>query len=156
MNENIKNKIKEYYKQKFIKNKIKQDNIKKYYKNKTKLEIQITKYRKLMKDDSFYKILNSLATRTNSFFKLKNIKIDKTHYQILGCNKKELIEYLESHFQEKMSFENFGEWEVDHIIPVSSINPNNEESILTILNYKNLQPLWKTDNRKKYNRVEIE
>lgn len=51
-----------------------------------------------------------------------------------------------------MSWNNHGEWEIDHIKPVTSFNIYELPSIVNALN--NLQPLWKKDNRQKYNKHE--
>jgi hypothetical protein len=55
-----------------------------------------------------------------------------------------------------MSWDNYGEWHIDHIIPVSSfkIDPNNwPATIKTIWAIENLQPLWAIDNIKKGQRI---
>jgi hypothetical protein len=51
-----------------------------------------------------------------------------------------------------MSWGNHGEWEIDHIKPVTAFNINELPSIVNALS--NLQPLWKRDNRQKYNNYE--
>lgn len=53
-----------------------------------------------------------------------------------------------------MNFGNYGEWEIDNIKPISLFNLNNEEELLECCNYKNTQPLWRTDNRRKYNKYD--
>ena len=51
-----------------------------------------------------------------------------------------------------MTWDNYGEWEIDHIIPLKYNNPTVEE-IVNRLDYKNTQPLWKFDNYVKGNRL---
>ena len=50
-----------------------------------------------------------------------------------------------------MSWENHGKWHIDHIIPLSTANT--EEDILNLCHYTNLQPLWAEDNIKKSNKI---
>ena len=60
-----------------------------------------------------------------------------------GCTAEELKTYLESLFTEGMTWENYGEWHVDHIRPVCSFSAEEWEQIN---HYTNLQPLWAEDN----------
>ena len=50
-----------------------------------------------------------------------------------------------------MSWDNYGEWEIDHIIPLKYNNPSIEE-VQERLHYSNTQPLWARENRAKGNR----
>src|SRR5690554_259063 len=68
-------------------------------------------------------------------------------YQILGCSWEFLKGYLEAKFQPGMTWENRGQWEVDHIVPISSAVT--EDDVIRLNHYTNLQPLWKCDNRAK-------
>lgn len=52
-----------------------------------------------------------------------------------------------------MSWENHGEWHIDHIIPLSSAK--NEEEIYKLNHYTNLQPLWKEENLSKGDKILI-
>lgn len=70
---------------------------------------------------------------------------------MLGCEITFFKEYIESLFEDGMSWDNHGEWELDHIIPCSSFNMNIKEDQKKCFHYTNIQPLWKTENRKKYN-----
>jgi hypothetical protein len=67
-----------------------------------------------------------------------------------GCSAEELKIYLESLFTEGMSWDNYGEWHVDHIRPVSSFTA---EEWQQINHYTNLQPLWAEDNLSKSNKT---
>jgi hypothetical protein len=52
-------------------------------------------------------------------------------------------------FTEGMSWDNYGEWHIDHILPCSSFDLADIEQQKICFNYKNLQPLWAEDNLRK-------
>jgi hypothetical protein len=58
---------------------------------------------------------------------------------------------MENKFTEGMSWDNQGKWHIDHIIPLSSAN--SEEEIYKLFHYTNLQPLWAKDNLSKHNKI---
>ena len=66
----------------------------------------------------------------------------------LGCSVDELIIYLESKFQEGMSWDNWKHdgWHIDHIKPLASFDLTDRNQFLEACNYTNLQPLWAKDN----------
>lgn len=68
-------------------------------------------------------------------------------YEILGCSWEFFKGYIEAKFQDGMTWDNRSEWEIDHIIPVSSAAT--EAEVLSLNHYRNLQPLWKWQNRQK-------
>jgi hypothetical protein len=88
-------------------------------------------------------ILNSVLRR------LGKEKNDET-VKLLGYSPVEFKTHIESLFIEGMSWENHGEWHVDHIKPVSSFNKTTHPSVVNGLN--NLQPLWALENLKKSNK----
>lgn len=55
--------------------------------------------------------------------------------------------HLESLFTEGMTWENIGEWHIDHIIPFATAKT--EEELIALCHYTNLQPLWAFDNMSK-------
>ena len=82
--------------------------------------------------------------------------------EIIGCSFQELKLYLESKWLDWMNWDNYGKyngkfnygWDIDHIIPLSSVN--SEKELLTLLHYTNIQPLCSHINRdiKKHNHEE--
>ena len=123
-----------------------------YYKKTYAEKLKLNHYRALRKIDTISKIINNLNGRINVIFKNKNIKRKFTYGKYLGCSPIEFKLYLSSQFKEKMDFDNYGKWEVDHIKPISLFNLNDEEEVFKCFNYQNLQPLWKLENRQKSNK----
>ena len=68
-------------------------------------------------------------------------------HDLLGCTWEELKKHMESQFTNGMSWDNRGEWHVDHIIPLSTGKTIDE--VKRLCHYSNLQPLWAVDNLKK-------
>ena len=99
--------------------------------------------------DYLYKIRVNLTSRINGFFKYSKMTKNCKTMDILGISIEGFREHLRSKFTEKMNFENYGKlgWHIDHIIPLSSANT--EEEIIKLCHYTNLQPLWWDDNIKK-------
>ncbi|WP_164848433.1 hypothetical protein [Sinorhizobium meliloti] len=67
----------------------------------------------------------------------------------------DLIRHLERQFLPGMSWENYGEWEIDHKIPLSAHNFETPEDpdFSRAWALSNLQPLWKIENITKSNRL---
>ena len=75
----------------------------------------------------------------------------KPSIEYLGCSIEEFKEHIEKQFEEGMTWENHGEWHIDHIIPLKYENPTLEETIER-LHWSNTQPLWAEENIAKGNR----
>jgi len=136
-----------------------------YLKNKYNITIKRKKYkfenREKLNQNLRYKYHNDYEYRfkvlvknliTKSFKRCGYTKISKT-YDILGCSFEEFKAYLESKFEDWMSWDNRGlyngelnyGWDIDHIIPLSSAI--NIDEVLKLNHYTNLQPLCSKVNR---------
>lgn len=74
--------------------------------------------------------------------------------EYLGCSALELREHLEDQFTDGMTWENYGEWEIDHVRPCASFDFTKEEDIHACFHFTNTQPLWRADNRRKKDKWE--
>lgn len=69
---------------------------------------------------------------------------------LLGCSIEFLKKHLEEQFQPGMSWENYGQWHIDHIKPCAKFDLTKAEEQKKCFHYSNLQPLWAKDNLKKH------
>ena len=99
--------------------------------------------------DPQFKVQNKIRTRL--WYALKNKQKNGSGIKDLGCSVEDLMKHLENQFTEGMSWDNYGEWHIDHIKPLSKFDLENREEFLKACNYKNLQPLWARDNISKSN-----
>jgi hypothetical protein len=80
---------------------------------------------------------------------LKNgSKSERNWESLVGYTLSQLQRHLEKQFQAGMTWDNYGEWHIDHKIPLSVFNFEHPEDIdfKRAWDLKNLQPLWATDN----------
>jgi hypothetical protein len=90
------------------------------------------------------KIKDSIMSRIASALKAKNLKKNNRTEYIIGCSIEFLKGYLASKFTNNMSWDNYGEWHIDHIIPCNLFELKNEREQLKCFHYTNLRPLWAT------------
>jgi hypothetical protein len=119
-------------------------------KNKEKInESRRNRYKERIKTDLNFKLKRIHRNLLQRVLRYK--KHESTSY-LLGYSSIELKENIESKFKEGMNWDNYGDWEIDHIIPVShfdlEVTPPSDVNSLD-----NLQPLWKLENIKKSNYV---
>ena len=114
-----------------------------------------TKHRKRLREQNRESIKNAqqkyrdehphiIAWRSVLYSTLKRLGTKKEGHTIdeLGYSAEELKVYIESKFTPGMTWENHGEWHIDHIIPVSAFNE--DADIKYVCGLSNLQPLWAT------------
>jgi hypothetical protein len=122
-------------------------NLKKEYyeKNKTKLnKVASNRISEKRKNDCIFRLKHNIASLIRNGIKKKGYLKSKRTEEIIGCTVEELLNHLSSMFVEGMSFENHGEWHIDHIIPL--VTAKTEEEVIKLNRYTNLQPLWAKDN----------
>ena len=106
---------------------------------------------KRSKNDPKYRLKNNLRTAVRSSLRRKGYSKKSKTYKILGIDYEGFYNYIESQFVDGMSWENKDEWELDHKIPISI--GNTEEDIIRLNHYTNFRPLWRKDNQLKSNKI---
>jgi hypothetical protein len=101
--------------------------------------------------DPVFKLKRRIRSSIRESFKRRGYSKNTQSQKILGENWNVVKEHFESLFTEGMNWDNMGEWHIDHIIPLSTAN--SEDDIINLCNYKNLQPLWEKDNLEKSNKI---
>lgn len=129
------------------------------YKEKLNLPWALRRYvktlpeegRNVFKGTSFYsqKKEQSLKSRISTVM-LQYVKpyndTDLDTYKFSGFYPDELIENIESKFEEWMSWDNWGEWHIDHIVPRHTYRRTKDRSVFGL---DNLRPISKQQNQKK-------
>ena len=110
------------------------------------------KRKKRKSEDKLFKLITSLRCRTSQAFKNKGYRKKSKIKEILGAEIELVKEYIGFRFSDGMNWDNHGEWHIDHIIPLSSANT--EEELRKLCHYTNLQPLWASDNLSKGCKIE--
>lgn len=67
----------------------------------------------------------------------------------LGCSIDYFKKWIEEQFQEGMTWDNHGEWHLDHVRPLYKFDLSDREQLLEAMHYTNYQPLWAIDNMRK-------
>ncbi len=103
------------------------------------------------KNDPQYRMSTNLRTRISLALRKTN-KHERT-MALIGCTVQELRNYLAKLFRPGMSWGNYGQWHIDHIVPCSVFNLADPYEQKVCFHYSNLQPLWSIDNLKKANKI---
>ncbi len=101
------------------------------------------------KEDINFKLANNLRVLVRSGIKRRGGKKSRKTIELLGCSIGLCRKYIEDQFETGMKWSNHGEWEIDHVKPISSFDLTKKSQQLICFNYKNLQPLWKQENNSK-------
>ncbi len=113
------------------------------------------KRKKLMRDsgDEMFDFKESIRGLVKSSFKKRGYTKNSRTMELLGEEWEVVKSHIEGKFLEGMTWDNhtIHGWHIDHIIPLDSAKT--KEEYIKLWNYKNLQPLWAKDNRKKWKHI---
>lgn len=101
--------------------------------------------------DELYKFKTDIRRTVGSSFRRKGYNKNSKSRKILGAEWDVVKDYIESQFSEGMTWDNHGEWEYDHKIPISICKT--VEEVLRLNHYTNFQPLWSKENLLKSDKI---
>jgi hypothetical protein len=106
-------------------------------------------------NDPLYKLISNFRTAIYQVLKENNVDKNGHYFEILKYSPEELISHLEKQFKDGMTWDNYGEWHVDHSIPLSSFNIKEigDSEFMKCWSLSNLQPMWGEENIKKSNKI---
>lgn len=106
------------------------------------------------KENPLHRVTDNFRSRISRHIRAGS-KFGRRTLDILGYTVDELKAHIERQFLPGMSWDNYGKWHIDHIIPLAAHNYETPDDI----DFKrawaldNLQPLWKGDNLSKGTRL---
>lgn len=119
-----------------------------YKKNQQKIQAGQTILRRNKRRNNLqYRLACNLRNRLNKA--IKNLTKNQTTLTLLGCSIQHLKTHLQNQFIEGMSWDNYGQWHIDHIRPCASFDLSDPTQVKECFHYSNLQPLWAIENLKK-------
>jgi hypothetical protein len=101
--------------------------------------------------DPSFRLKCNTRTAVWTCLKERDVAKYRSTFELLGYSLKELMTHLEALFTEGMTWDNYGEWHVDHKIPMTSFNfeTTEDREFKECWCLDNLQPLWGPDNLSK-------
>jgi len=130
----------------------KSSGVSEYYKNNpdkrskpTKEERRLIYYKKRLNQNISRRMRQSLKSNKNG----------NKWETLVTYTLEDLKKHLEKQFSEGMNWENYGEWHIDHIRPISSyvIENYEDKSFKDCWSLNNLRPLWAKENLSKGGKI---
>jgi hypothetical protein len=101
-----------------------------------------------------FRIRHALRARLRLALNRRGIVEPRRTIELVGCTAAELRHHFERQFLPGMSWENHGEWHIDHIIPCAKFDLSDPEALAQCFHFSNLQPLWAAENVRKGGRLQ--
>ncbi len=115
--------------------------------------------RRRLKEDPAFRLRIALSSRMSRALKSRGSSKGRENWEgLVGYTLQELKAHIERQFANGMSWDNYGEWHLDHIVPVAAFNwktPDDPE-FKACWALTNLRPLWASENfRKRASRLHL-
>lgn len=112
-----------------------------------------TNRKKRRKTDIQFRLAASFRKQFGEWVKKRGGRRTSSYTKMIGCTFAELQQWIESHFEDGMTWDNQGmidrnrrTWQIDHHYPVSRFNLLDPKHQKICFHYTNLYPMWARDN----------
>lgn len=145
---------KEYRAASYLKNRARERKLNKRWLQENKLQRrEYTRQHKKerLATDVGFRMRYSIASQVRDAIKKRKTLKRGSFWKTIEYSLADLQVHLESQFRRGMTWDNYGKWEIDHIRPVSSyaFSSIRDKAFRECWALSNLQPLWKSENRRK-------
>lgn len=118
--------------------------------HKKMIERSIAREKERKIEDEFFAFRKNLKRSISQSFQKIDCKPDTPTQKILGCSYAFFKKHIEIQFKKGMTWENRGDWHIDHIIPQSKAKT--KEDLIRLNHFTNLRPIWSKENLQKSNK----
>lgn len=127
-----------------------------YDKNRDTRLRKHTKYiRNKRHTNTEFKLYSNIQSRIYTALKKDTLAKQTSTIDIIGCSIKFYKTWLEFQFDEKMNWNNHGDyWHIDHVKPCASFNLLNGAEVKECFNWQNVRPLEKSRNLSKNSKID--
>lgn len=104
--------------------------------------------------DPRFRLRNVISTVIGASLRKRGGSKGASWEALVGYSAEELKRHIERQFVRGMSWENYGEWHVDHIVPVAAFEwqSPDDPDFRACWALSNLRPLWAIENKRKSSR----
>ena len=113
--------------------------------NPEKRKASLARYNKTPKA----RVFSAIRSRLQSALKAKT----QSTCAYLRCTPDFFKKHMEAQFLSGMTWENFGKWHMDHIMPLSAFDLFDQRQVQIACNWANIRPLWAKSNLRKSKKI---
>ncbi len=99
-----------------------------------------------LKHDPLFRMVRNVRTRVANTIKRQGVIKDSSTLALLGCSWDEYMTHIFNQFTLGMTWENFGAWHIDHIVPINTFDLSCPIERAQAFHWSNTRPLWAHEN----------
>lgn len=99
-----------------------------------------------LKHDPLFRMVRNVRTRVANTIRRQGLIKDRSTLALLGCSWDEYMTHIFNQFTLGMTWENFGAWHIDHIVPINTFDLSCPIQRSQAFHWSNTRPLWASEN----------